>query len=265
MGDGAEANRYQRRCLRRRQRRQTPRRPTPPAPPPPPKPVIPPEVQSLADTFERGNYDAMQRAMMRSTDLANTIRAFRMSDSPWPDAPKKTAVFALEMALAGLRSENSFARDEGGRLLAEYHTRVRQPNGPDDFECLWFVTEAYALEGLFLPESAMIFIPRARAALPDDAPAAPRLCLRDRAAVDARQLLVGTGRRSRAPVRRRDEVAGDRSRGARARRAVPQRDGQLAARARGPCCHQSAITRSRSALLHRSRARPGPALAQPPR
>ena len=118
-------------------------------------------MQSLADTFERGNYDAVQRAMMRSTDLANTIRAFRMSDSPWPDAPRKTAVFALEMALAGLRSDNSFARDEGGRLLAEYHTRVRQPNGPDDFECLWFVTEAYALEGLFLPESAMIFIPRA--------------------------------------------------------------------------------------------------------
>ena len=134
---------------------------TPPAPPAPPKPVIPAEVQSLVDTFERGNYDAMQRAMMRSTDLANTIRAFRMSDSPWPEAPKKTAVFALEMALAGLRTDNSFARDEGGRLLAEYHTRVRQPNGPDEFECLWFVTEAYALEGLFLPESAMIFIPRA--------------------------------------------------------------------------------------------------------
>jgi VWFA-related protein len=134
---------------------------TPPAAPAPPKPVIPAEIQSLADTFERGNYDAVQRAMMRSTDLANTIRSFRMSDSPWPDAPRKTAVFALEMALAGLRSDNTFARDEGGRLLAEYHTRVRQPNGPDDFECLWFVTEAYALEGLFLPESAMIFIPRA--------------------------------------------------------------------------------------------------------
>jgi VWFA-related protein len=139
----------------------------------PPKRVIPPEVQSLADTFERGNYDAVQRAMMRSTDLANTIRAFRMSDAPWPDAPKKTAVFALEMALAGLRSDNTFAREEGGRLLAEYHTRVRQPSGPDPFECLWFVTEASALEGLFLPESAMIFIPRAVQRCPNE----PRLRL----------------------------------------------------------------------------------------
>ena len=142
-------------------------------PAPPPRPVVPAEVQALADAFDRGNYDALQRAMPRSTELANTIRAFRMSDSPWPNDPKRTAVFALEMALAGLRSDNTFAREEGGRLLAEYHTRVRQPSGADAFECAWFLTEAAALEGLFLPDSAMLFIPRAL----QRCPTSPRLRL----------------------------------------------------------------------------------------
>ena len=130
MGHGAEA-RWRRHSRRRDQDAPEPATPTSAAAPTaaPPRRVVPAEVQSLADTFDRGNYDAMQRALARSNDLANTLRAFRMSDSPWPDDPKRTAVFALEMALAGLRSDNVFAREEGGRLLAEYHTRVRQPAG----------------------------------------------------------------------------------------------------------------------------------------
>ena len=147
---------------------------TAPAPaPPPPRREIPADVQVLADAFDRGNYDVFQRALGRSSDLAGTIRGFRMSDSPWPNDPRRTAVFALEMAIAGLRSQNGYARDEGGRLLAEYHARVRQPSGPDAFECAWFLTEAAALEGLFLPDSAMLFIPRAL----QRCPATPRLHL----------------------------------------------------------------------------------------
>ena len=143
------------------------------SPAPPPRPVVPPEVQTLADVYDRGNYDALQRALPRSAELANTIRAFRMSVSPWPNDPKRTAVFALEVALAGLRSDNTFAREEGGRLLAEYHTRVRQPSGADAFECLWFLTESAALEGLFMPDSALLFIPRAL----QRCPTSPRLRL----------------------------------------------------------------------------------------
>jgi VWFA-related protein len=135
--------------------------------------AVPPEVQALADAFDRGNHDAVEKGLVQARDLPNIIRGFRMSDSPWPNDPKRTAVFALEMALAGLRSDNTVAREEGGRLLGEYHTRVRQPRGADAFECWWFVTEAAALEGLFLPESAMLFIPRAL----QRCPSAPRLHL----------------------------------------------------------------------------------------
>jgi len=150
-----------------------PTAPEPSTPSVPARRVVPAEVQVLADAFDRGKNDVVQKALARSNDVANIIRGFRMSDSPWPNDPKRTAVFALELAFAGLRSDNVQAREEGGRLLAEYHTRVRQPLGADAFECWWFLTEAAALEGLFLPDSAMLFIPRAL----QRCPAMPRLHL----------------------------------------------------------------------------------------
>lgn len=134
----------------------------------PPAPVeaaarrtVPAEVAVLADVFDRGNTDAFQKALAESTDLLNVIRGFRVSDSPWPDKPRRTAIFALELALAGLRSRVRDVREEGGRLLAEYNVRVREPAGASAFECSWFVTEAAALQGLFNPENVLLFIPRA--------------------------------------------------------------------------------------------------------
>ena len=104
-------------------------------------------------------------AWRQTQDLATLLRNFRGSDAPWPDAPQRTAVFALELAVAALRSDNRDARDEGGRLLAEYNVRVRQPEGADAFECSWLWTEVAALEGLFMPDSAMLFVPQRRRAL----------------------------------------------------------------------------------------------------
>ena len=134
---------------------------SPPAAAIAPRRAIPADVTALADAFERGNAAAFQRALSEQRDLSNVLRGFRQSDSPWPEHRRRTAVFALELAVAGLRSENRDARDEAGRLLAEYHVRVREPAGADAFECWWLVTEAAALEGTFVPENAMQFIPRA--------------------------------------------------------------------------------------------------------
>jgi VWFA-related protein len=149
---------------------------SPSAPPPAPAParrVVPAGVVAMADVFDRGNPQGFQNTLAQSTDLPNVIRDFRQSDSPWPANRRRTAVFALELALAGLRSDNRDARDEAGRLLAEYHVRVREPAGADEFECLWLVTETTALEGLFMPDNALLFIPRAL----QRCPANPRLQL----------------------------------------------------------------------------------------
>ena len=144
--------------------------PASPAPPPPAaRRAVPPDVIALADVFDRRDAPAFERALAQSNDLANVIRGVRQSDSPWPENRKRTAVFALELGLAGLRSDNRDARDEGGRLLAEYHVRVREPAGADAFECWWLVTETTALEGLFAPDNALQFIPRALQRCPSNA------------------------------------------------------------------------------------------------
>ena len=149
------------------------------APPTPSAPVpartttvrraVPPDVVALADLFDRGNAQAFEKGLTESKDLANVIRSLRQSDSPWPENRRRSAVFALELGLAGLRSDNRDARDEGGRLLAEYHVRVREPAGADAFECAWLVTETTALEGLFIPEYALQFVPRALQRCPSNA------------------------------------------------------------------------------------------------
>jgi len=137
-------------------------------PPPSPARVVPADIQALADAYDKGELN-FQRDLTGRQDLAILLRHFRTSDAPWPDAPKRTAVFALELAVAALQSQNQYARDEGGRLLAEYNARVRQPEGADAFECTWLWTEVSALEGLFMPDSAMLFVPRAVERCPGEA------------------------------------------------------------------------------------------------
>ena len=137
--------------------------------PTPVRRVVPPDVVALADVFDRGSAQAFEKALAESNDLAGAIRGLRQSDSPWPENRRRTAVFALELGLSGLRSTNRDARDEGGRLLAEYHVRVREPAGADAFECAWLVTETTALEGLFMPDNALQFVPRALQRCPSNA------------------------------------------------------------------------------------------------
>jgi VWFA-related protein len=148
----------------------TPSTPPPVAPPVDPAPRrVPDDVATLADAFERGTSESFQRALVESKDLARAIRGFRQADSPWPSDRRRTAIFALELGLAGLRSDIRDVREEGARLLAEYHVRVREPAGADAFECWWLVTEAAALAGLFNPENAVQFIPRSLQRCPTSA------------------------------------------------------------------------------------------------
>ena len=186
LGDDPHTKQRRRRCRRRRQPSPAPAAtPAPPAPPPP-RHTVPAEVTALADVFDRANAAGFEKALYEADDLPNLLRGFRQSDSPWPENPRRTAVFALELAIAGLRSGNRDARDEGGRLLAEYGVRLRDPGGADAFECWWFVTEASSLAGLFAPENALLFIPRSLQRCPNE----PRLRLAH-AVVSEQQWLRG--------------------------------------------------------------------------
>jgi tetratricopeptide (TPR) repeat protein len=131
------------------------------------------DVQVLADLFDRGDVKQLQAQLDEAQNLADVIRDFRMADPPWPERPRMAAVFALELGVAGLRSDNGFARDQGARLLAEYSTRIRRPQGADTFECVWLWAETAALGGLLRPSLASGFVSRAAARCPDE----PRLQL----------------------------------------------------------------------------------------
>lgn len=171
----------------------------------PPAPALAREVQPFADTFERGDYAGLQRQLAEAKDLANIIRALRTSAAPpWPEAPRRAAVFALEVAVAGLRSDNGFARDQASRLLAEYSTRVRHPGGADAFECTWLWTEVAALGGLFQPALTSGFVRRALLRCP----AEPRFHLAD-AVITEQQWLSGlrSGEGETSDVVRRYETA----------------------------------------------------------
>ena len=144
---------------------------TPPAaaPPAPPPRVVAPDVQALAELFDHGSADAFQLRVRDARDLAAILHDFRTLDSPWPDEPRRAAVFALELAVAGLRSRDRRTTDEAGRLLAEYTARVRAPGPPDRFECTWLEAEADAFEGAFMTNAAMAFVARAADRCPESA------------------------------------------------------------------------------------------------
>jgi tetratricopeptide (TPR) repeat protein len=140
----------------------------------PARPVpLPDSVRPLADVYARQDYAAFEQALQASTDLANTIRDFRAADMPWPEAPRRAPVFGLELAMAGLYSDNGFARDEAMKLLAQMHAVVQRPAQADAFECSWYWAEAAALTGLRQPEFGAYFVDRARGRCPDH----PRLRL----------------------------------------------------------------------------------------
>src|SRR3954468_1440046 len=168
----------------------------------PPARCVAPNVQALADLYDQGEA-AFQQGLSHTPDLSALIREFRESDNPGPDSPRRTAVFALELGVAAVRTDNRYARDEGGRLLAEYNARIRTPQGPDAFECSWLWTEVAALEGLFMADSAMLFVPHAV----ERCPAEARLHLAN-AIVSEQQWLRGTaGPDDEAEVLRRYEQA----------------------------------------------------------
>jgi tetratricopeptide (TPR) repeat protein len=165
---------------------------------------LPATVQPLAAAFEHADYIAVERQLERATDLANLIRDFRQADRPWPDAPRRRAVFALEIGLAGLHSDNGYARDEGIRLLAEYNIEVRQLAGADGFECAWLWTQAAGLESAARPAIAAAFIGRSLQRCPNEA----RLYLAD-AVVAEQQWLRGpqtSATASQAVIRRYEEA-----------------------------------------------------------
>ncbi len=137
---------------------------------PPPVPALPPAtpaVRSLADAFERDDRAAMVQALAPS-NASGILRAFREHESPWPSSPRRTTVFALDLAMTGVRSTSPYTREEALRVLVESMVRVRQESTGDPFECAWLWTASAGTAGLFTPEIGGIVAERGVERCPAD-------------------------------------------------------------------------------------------------
>ena len=139
----------------------------------PPAPAPLKLLLPIVAAFERGDDQRVHETVVQSADPAPLIREFRLAGAVWPAAPRREAVLALEVGLAGLMSRAQDARDEAGRLLVQYAALIRQPAGSDVFECAWYSLQAAALPSLFQPAATLAFVKQAQQRCPNE----PRLAL----------------------------------------------------------------------------------------
>jgi tetratricopeptide (TPR) repeat protein len=148
----------------------TPAAAPPPAAAPGAVPALPPAtpaVRSLADAFDRDDRAAIAQALAPS-NASVLLRAFREHESPWPSSPRRTAAFALDLAMTGVRSASAYTREEALRLFVEYMVRVRQPSVGDPFECAWLWAASAGTAGLFAPDVGGIVAERGVERCPAD-------------------------------------------------------------------------------------------------
>ncbi|ODS53701.1 MAG: hypothetical protein ABS36_13850 [Acidobacteria bacterium SCN 69-37] len=135
---------------------------------PPVLPPATPEIRRLAEAFDRDDRAAIVQAFAPS-EASRLLRAFREHESPWPASPRRTAAFALDLAMVGVRIDSVYVKEEALRVLGEYLVRVRGESSDDAFECTWLWTASAGTAGLFAPELGTLVAERAAERCPTDA------------------------------------------------------------------------------------------------
>jgi tetratricopeptide (TPR) repeat protein len=141
------------------------------------------------DAYGRGDYAGTRTALGATVDRAKVIRDFRAGGNPWPGDPRREAVFALELAEAGLVAHRDDARLAARDLLVSHAKLVRQPFTPDEFERNWLWAEIAMLEGVLQPAATEGVVANALKRFPDE----PRFLLARAVAADQRASFSATG------------------------------------------------------------------------
>lgn len=166
--------------------------PPPPRPPAPPAPLTAASVlRTLPDlvfAYGREAHDTVALNLRQAVDPARLIQEFDKSGNPWPASPRREALFALELAEAGIYSPRAPARDEAVRLLQRFAQLVRLPIEPDAFERAWLLGAVTMLQGAIRPDTAQPFVDVALTRFPDE----PRFLLARAVITDQRWPSSGT-------------------------------------------------------------------------
>jgi len=161
-----------------------------PAPPERPEPPVKPAggapppatVASVTAAFERRDRAGLREELLRTRDLARLLRDVREAGNPWPAAPRREAVFVLELADVAFSRGDERLQEETGEWLQKYNDLVRQPLGADEFECLWYWAELAVVEGAMLPALGRTLAAKAIERCPGE----PRFVLAEAIFVDQR-------------------------------------------------------------------------------
>ena len=143
-----------------------------PAPPKPPAPITDTTplrtLPELIAAYERGAYDPVMLNLRQVGDPTRLITEFDRDGNPWPGSPRREALFALELAEAGMFSSRPSARTAATELLERFGQLVRHPLWPDDFERAWLSAQVAMLQGMIRPATAVPFVERALARFPGE-------------------------------------------------------------------------------------------------
>jgi VWFA-related protein len=139
---------------------------------PPAAPVTPSTelatLDEFASAYGQGAYTAVALSLRRVADPSRLIADFDRGDNPWPASPRREAMFALELAEAGMFSDHPVARRRATELLERFGGLIRHPLWPDDFERAWLLAQIAMLQATLRPSDTMPFVERALARFPDE-------------------------------------------------------------------------------------------------
>jgi tetratricopeptide (TPR) repeat protein len=143
--------------------------PVPPVPPPPPLTAafVPRTLPEFVWAFERGGYQQVVTALERHADPLGLLREFDEGGNPWPAAPKREAVLALDLIEPALFSPRPDARDAAVTQLDRFAKLIRHPLEPEEFERLWHFAAICLLQGAIRPADVHQHVDRALARFPD--------------------------------------------------------------------------------------------------
>jgi VWFA-related protein len=135
----------------------------------------------ILTAYEHRDYTAVSARLAQHPDLARWIRGLRTGRRPWPEAPRRAGVLALEVSAVALATDEAPAVAEAVNLLLQQGATVRAPGEPDAFECDWFRAGLTLFEAGH-PEAGEPFAKLALARCPQT----PRIVLADAVLADQR-------------------------------------------------------------------------------
>ncbi len=127
----------------------------------------------MVTAFDRGDDAAFISDFRQAQDPVGLMRDV-VHAVPWPAAPRRQQVFALETAAAGLLAGTySASRSDAIELLIDEDAQVRRAPGPGqsnpaNFECTWRRAEIALLEGSLDTDAADQFLALAQKRCPGD-------------------------------------------------------------------------------------------------